>query len=447
MGLLALGINHKTASLELREKVAFTPEVLGDALREALREAGMNELAILSTCNRTEFYGFLPAQNGEALLAWLGRHQQIALSEISASIYQYENEEAVRHMMRVAAGLDSMVLGEPQILGQMKTAYSQAAEAGTLGPELERLFQITFAAAKQVRTDTSIGANPVSVGFAAVMLARQIFAELKDSEALLVGAGEMIELVGKHLYEQGVTRITVANRTLSRGLELAQQFGGRAITLEEIPDALVNADIVISSTASPLPIIGKGMVERALKKRRHKPVFMVDIAVPRDVEPEVAQLRDVYLYTVDDLQSVIEENIRSRQEAAVAAEDIVTQRASQFMVQKREQGAFSTLTTYRQQVEQLREQELQRALTTIRNGGDATEALERLSRNLTNKLLHAPSVALKKAAADGHMDKLGWAAELLGVNRDAASRQNSRSKTDAADATGPAKKQGNGDAA
>lgn len=418
MGLLALGINHKTASLDLREKVAFTPEALDAALREAVREAGLGELAILSTCNRTEFYGFLPQQNGEALLAWLGRHHQIPLSEISASIYQHENEEAVRHMMRVAAGLDSMVLGEPQILGQMKTAYAQAAEAGTLGPELERLFQTTFAAAKQVRTETAIGANAVSVGFAAVMLARQIFSDLRESEALLIGAGEMIELVGRHLYEQGVSRITVANRTLSRGLELAQQFGGRAVSLEEIPDALVNADIVISSTASPLPILGKGMVERALKKRRHRPIFMVDIAVPRDVEPEVAQLQDVYLYTVDDLQSVIEENMRSRQEAAHAAEEIVTARALQFMAQKREQGAFATLTTWRRQVESLREQELERARASIRRGVDPEEALERMSRNLTGKLMHAPSVALKKAAAAGEHEKLGWSAELLGVTDD-----------------------------
>ncbi len=418
MGLLALGINHKTASLDLREKVAFTPEAMTVALRDAVRDAGVKELAILSTCNRTEFYGVLPEQQGEALLAWLGRHHQIALSEISASIYQYQDEAAVRHMMRVAAGLDSMVLGEPQILGQMKTAYSQAAEAGTLGPELERLFQTTFSAAKQVRTDTSIGANPVSVGFAAVMLARQIFADLRESEALLVGAGETIELVGKHLFEQGVTKITVANRTLSRGLELAQQFGGRAITLEEIPDALVHADIVISSTASPLPILGKGMVERALKKRRHKPVFMVDIAVPRDIEPEVAELNDVYLYSVDDLQSVIQENMRSRQEAAVAAEGIVTNRAALFMTQRREQGAFSTVTAYRQQAEALREQELARALASLQKGADATETLERLSRTLTNKFLHIPSVALKKAAADGEFEKLAWAAELLGVSRD-----------------------------
>jgi len=417
MRLLALGINHKTASLDLREKVAFTPERLIEALREAVSEAGVSELAILSTCNRTEFYGHVPAQNGDALLAWLGRYHHIALGEISSSIYQYENEEAVRHMMRVASGLDSMVLGEPQILGQMKTAYSQAAAAGTLGPELERLFQTTFAAAKQVRTDTSIGANPVSVGFAAVMLAKQIFSDLRESEALLIGAGETIELVGKHLFEQGVKKITVANRTLSRGLELAQQFNGRAITLEDIPEALVHADIVISSTASPLPLLGKGMVESALKKRRHKPIFMVDIAVPRDVEPEVAELADVYLYTVDDLQSVIEENMRSRQEAAIAAEKIVMQRAAQFVSQKREQGAVSTLLAYRQGVESMRTLELERALAMLEKGGDAADVLQRFSRNLTNKILHAPSVALKKAAAEGAVEKLDWAAEVLGVNR------------------------------
>lgn len=415
MGLLALGINHKTASLDLREKVAFTPDSLAAALRAALQEAGVREIAILSTCNRTEFYGQADAASGEALMAWLARHRHLPLGEIAGCVYQHENEEAVRHMMRVASGLDSMVLGEPQILGQMKDAYMQAASAGTLGPSLERLFQATFSAAKQVRTDTAIGANPVSVAFAAVQLGRQIFADLADAEALLIGAGEMIELVGKHLYEQGVTKITVANRTLSRGFELAQQFNGRAITLEEIPEALVGADIVISSTASPLPILGKGMVERALKKRRHKPVFMVDIAVPRDIEPEVAQLQDVYLYTVDDLQSVVEENLRSRQEAAVAAEQIVIARAAQFMTQKREQGAATTVVAYRQQVEALRTAEVERALIGLRKGQDPQEVVERLSRALANKLLHQPSLALKKAAADGESEKLAWAAELLGI--------------------------------
>lgn len=415
MGLLALGINHKTASLELREKVAFTPERLEAALREACTQAGVQELAILSTCNRTEFYGQVPENGGEALLSWLSHHQHLPLSEISACLYQYEGEAAVRHMMRVAAGLDSMVLGEPQILGQVKTAYSQAAAAGTLGPELERLFQSTFATAKQVRTDTAIGANPVSVGYAAVQLARQIFSELRDSEALLIGAGEMIELVGKHLFEQGVTKITVANRTLSRGQALAQQFGGRAITLEEIPEALVHADIVISSTASPLPIVGKGMAERALKKRRHKPIFMVDIAVPRDIEPEVAELQDVFLYTVDDLRSVIDENIRSRQDAAHEAEIIVGECAQQFMLHKREQDAVSIMTSWRQQSDGVREQELLKALSSLKKGDDPAAVLERLSRQLMNKMLHAPTIAMKKAAAAGEKDKLNWAADLLGV--------------------------------
>jgi len=415
MGLLALGINHKTASLDLREKVAFTPEALDAALRAGLREAGLSELAILSTCNRTEFYAQLSAESGAALMGWLARHRHLALDEIAGSIYQYENEEAVRHMMRVAAGLDSMVLGEPQILGQMKTAYMQAAAAGSLGPALERLFQATFAAAKQIRTETAIGAHPVSVGFAAVRLARQIFANLQDSEALLIGAGEMIELVGKHLFEQGVTKITVANRTLARGLELARQFDGRAVSLEEIPDALARADIVISSTASPLPILGKGMVERALKKRRHRPIFMVDIAVPRDIEPEVAELGDVYLYTVDDLKSVVQENMHSRQAAAAAAEKLVIARAGQFMTQKREQGAAATVMAYRQQAESLRLQETQRALASLQKGADPAEVLERFGRGLTNKLLHAPSLALKKAAAAGEMEKLSWAAELLGL--------------------------------
>lgn len=415
MGLLALGINHKTASLALREKVAFTPEGLADALRAACADAGVTELAILSTCNRTEFYGLAPAAGAEALVAWLGRHRHLPLSELASSLYQYEDEAAVRHMMRVAAGLDSMVLGEPQILGQMKTAYSQAAEAGTLGPELERLFQSTFSAAKQVRTDTAIGANAVSVGFAAVMLARQIFSHLREAEVLLVGAGETTELVGRHLHEQGVKRITVANRTLTRGLALAEQFGGRAIALEDIPEALVQADIVIASTASPLPIIGKGMAERALKKRRHRPILMVDIAVPRDIEPEVGELQDVYLYSVDDLQSVIEENLRARQDAAREAETIVNERARRYMTQKREQGAVGTLTAWRQQGEALREQELARALAALQKGDDPAAVLERLSRGLTAKLLHAPTVALKKAAADDNPDKLRWAAELLGV--------------------------------
>lgn len=415
MGLLALGINHKTASLALREKLAFAPESLTAALQAALREAGPSELAILSTCNRTELYALLPDGGDDDLLPWLSRQRQLPLADIAGCFYRHEGEAAVSHMMRVAAGLDSMVLGEPQILGQMKTAYTQAAAAGTLGPQLERLFQGVFAAAKQVRSDTAIGANPVSVAFAAVMLARQIFAELRHSRALLIGAGEMIELVGRHLHEQGVAHITIANRTLSRAQALAEQFQGRAVALSDMPEVLAEADIVIASTASPLPILGKGMVERALKQRRHKPVFMVDIAVPRDIEPEVAALRDVYLYTVDDLQSVIDDNRRSREQAALAAEHIIMERAAQFMRQQREQAALSTLLAFRAQGELLRQQELERALALLQKGQPAEDVLARFSRNLTNKFLHAPSVALKQAAADGEQGKLAWAADLLGL--------------------------------
>lgn len=422
MGLLALGINHKTASLELREKVAFDPATLVDALREAVQQGEVPEIAILSTCNRTEFYCNAPDTGARALLAWFGRHRQLSLNELGKSLYHYEDGDAVRHMMRVAAGLDSMILGEPQILGQMKDAYAHAASAGTLGPELERLFQTTFSTAKQIRTETSIGANAVSVGYAAVSLARQIFSDLENNAALLVGAGETIELVGRYLLEQGVRRITVANRTLSRGLALAEQLGGRAIQLEDIPEALVQADIVICSTASPLPIIGKGMVERALKRRRHRPIFMVDLAVPRDIEPEVASLSDAYVYTVDDLQSVIDENLRARQEAARSAERIVEQRADQFLAQRREQDAAATITGFRQFLELLREQEVQKAMEALGRGGNPEEIMQRMARNLVNKLAHTPTIQIKKAAVAGDYDKLAWAAELLGVQPRAAAR-------------------------
>lgn len=416
MGLLALGINHKTATLELRERVAFTPERLLDALREGCAQGGVRELAILSTCNRTEFYCADPRVSGEGLVAWLGRHHQVPLADLSRFLYTFEDEQAVRHIMRVAAGLDSMVLGEPQILGQMKDAWGQAQQAGTLGPELDRLFQAVFACAKQVRSDTAIGANPVSVGFAAVMLARQIFTDLATKEALLIGAGEMIELVGKHLFEQGVGQITVANRTLSRGLALAEEFSGRAVTLDELPEALVRADIVISSTASPVPVVGKGTVERALRKRRHRPIFMVDIAVPRDIEPEVGELDDVYLYSVDDLQDVIAENIRSRQSAALEAERIVEARAAQFMAERRALDAVATLTAYREHTERLREQELEKALLQLQQGQNPEEVMQRLARNLANKLMHAPTVQLRQTAAEGRSDLLAYAARLLGVS-------------------------------
>lgn len=416
MAFLALGINHKTASVDVRERVAFTPEQLVEALQQLCRLTPSREAAILSTCNRSELYLEQDQLSADEVLRWLAEYHRLNLDELRACAYIHQDNDAVRHMMRVAAGLDSMILGEPQILGQMKSAYAVAREAGTVGPLLGRLFQATFSTAKTVRTDTAIGENPVSVAFAAVSLAKQIFADLHRSQALLIGAGETISLVARHLHDQGVKRIVVANRTLERASQLAEQFGAHAVLLADIPQELAHSDIVISSTASQLPILGKGAVERALKQRKHKPMFMVDIAVPRDIEPEVGELDDVYLYTVDDLHEVIEENLKSRQGAAQAAEELVSAGADDFMQRLRELAAVDVLKAYRQQAERLRDEELAKAQRLLAAGGSAEEVLAQLARGLTNKLLHAPSVQLKKISADGRYEALAVAQELFALD-------------------------------
>lgn len=416
MAFLALGINHRTASVDVRERVAFAPDRLHGALREACEQAGLHEVAILSTCNRMELYCVAEAGAASSLFGWLGRYHQMSVEQLAGAAYEFWDEQAVRHIMRVASGLDSMVLGEPQVLGQLKDAFATAQDAKTLGPYLGRLFQQAFSVAKQVRTDTDIGSNPVSVAYAAVSLARHIFSDLAESSALLIGAGETIELVARHLHEQGVRRIVVANRTAERANALAETFNGSAIALQDIPEALADADIVIASTASPLPIIGKGMVEKAMRRRRHKPVFMMDIAVPRDIEEAVGELPDVYLYTVDDLQQVVEENRKQRQVAATEAEHIVLQRAAIFMESLRGLDAASTIREYRARVEQLRDAEMEKALMQLRQGGEPGEVLQRLGHALVNKIMHQPSIALKKAAEEGRVDRLEWARDLLGLN-------------------------------
>ncbi|TRX75362.1 glutamyl-tRNA reductase [Pseudomonas mangiferae] len=421
MAFLALGINHKTASVDVRERVAFTPEQMVEALQQVCRLTPSREAAILSTCNRSELYLEQSEPDADEVLRWLADYHRLSPDELRACAYVHQDDEAVRHMMRVASGLDSMVLGEPQILGQMKSAYAVAREAGTVGPLLGRLFQATFSTAKSVRTDTAIGENPVSVAFAAVSLARQIFADLHRSQALLIGAGETITLVARHLHEQGIKRIVVANRTLERASLLAEQFGAHAVLLADIPQELAHSDIVISSTASQLPILGKGAVERALKMRRHKPMFMVDIAVPRDIEPEVGELDDVYLYTVDDLHEVVAENLKSRQGAAMAAEELVSAGAEDFMLRLRELAAVDVLRAYRQQAERLRDDELARAQRMLANGAAAEDVLAQLARGLTNKLLHAPSVKLKKISADGRFEALAVAQELFALDEGPAS--------------------------
>ncbi|BBB27525.1 glutamyl-tRNA reductase [Amphritea japonica] len=412
MALLALGINHKTASVSVREKVAFAPEQMAEALAQACDLAHLKEVAILSTCNRTELYCSTELEGTRALLEWLGSYHRLDPDELQSCSYAHWNQDAAQHMMRVASGLDSLVLGEPQILGQLKSCYAVSQDAGVVGAELARLFQQTFAVAKKVRTDTAIGENPVSVAYASVSLAQHIFSDLSQSKALLIGAGETIELVARHLSEAGVQQMIVANRTLVRAEALADEFNARAILLGDIPDALEDADIVIASTASQLPILGKGAVESALKKRKHRPIFMVDIAVPRDIEPEVAELDDVYLYTVDDLKEVIEENVRSRESAAREAETLVEVGAVEFMRQLRALGAVETVMALRQQTEQLRDAELEKALRQLSNGKSADEVLNNLARGLTNKFLHSPTVQLRKASAEGRDDYLEMAQDL-----------------------------------
>ena len=413
MALLALGINHKTAPVEVRERVAFAPEKLAQALHEAQQHARLSGVAILSTCNRTELYCSTTELEGtRALLEWLGRYHGLDVEELQRCSYAYWDDAAVRHMMRVACGLDSLVLGEPQILGQLKSAFSVSQAEGLVSVELGRLFRSTFTVAKDVRTQTAIGQNPVSVAYAAVSLAQHIFADLGKSRALLIGAGETIELVARHLKRAGVQQITVANRTLARALAVAEEFNGRAIELSQIPEELPQADILIASTASQLPILGKGAVEAALKKRKHRPIFMVDIAVPRDIEPQVGELDDVYLYTVDDLREVIEENQRERQNAARDAEGIIEAGAMDYMRRLRELEAVDTLTLLRQNAQETASQELEKAMRMLANGKSAEEVLQRLAHGLTNKLLHQPTVQLRRASAEGREDLLQLVQEL-----------------------------------
>lgn len=419
MTLYTLGINHTTAPVTVRERMVFAPEQVARALRELIRVSGVAEAAILSTCNRTELYCDLedPSQDRQ-VLAWLSDFHRFSHHEIEPYLYHHLHRNAVRHALRVACGLDSMVLGEPQILGQFKHAYQDASAAGTLGRHLNRLFQHAFAVAKRVRTDTAIGSSPVSVAFAAVNLAKQIFGELNEQSALLIGAGETIELAARHLKGSSIGHVVVANRSVERARRLAEQFAGEAIGLPDIVQALPRADIVITSTASPLPILGKGLVERALRRRRHRPIFMVDIAVPRDVEPEVGELDDVYLYTIDDLEEVIQEGLQSRREAAHQADEIIHAQVENFMAWLRSQDAVSTICAYRARANEERQAALAKATSMLRQGKSAEEVLQYLAHRLTNKLTHAPTHALHQAGREGDQALLEAARLLLNLPDD-----------------------------
>lgn len=444
MALVLLGINHNTANVALRERVAFPPEKMAEAMQGVTGLDNVGEVVIVSTCNRTELYvevdlGVPAADTGEGqvddavleaeqqrLLQWLAGYHGLDSAELGGSSYFYWREDVIRHLMRVACGLDSMVLGEPQILGQIKSAYAVANELGAAGPQLGRAFQEAFSIAKQVRTDTAIGENPVSVAYAAVTLAEQIFSDLGSLSALLIGAGHTIELVARHLRDKGVKRIVVANRTLENAVRLGSRFDGEGVLLSDIPERLETADIVVSSTNSQLPLLGKGAVERAIRKRRHKPMLLVDLAVPRDIEPEVGQIADAYLYSVDDIRDVIEDGVRSRHEAAEQAAAIIERGVEDYIRHVRSLNAIATLRAFRGRAETIREQELEKARRALEKGQPAAEVLESLSRGITNKLIHAPSVKMKHASAEGRDDLMRLTQELFELDDISAERGDGR---------------------
>jgi len=413
MALVALGLNHLTAPVALRERVAFPPEATSPALAELSAQPGVREAAILSTCNRTELYCTVEPGAEGVPAAWLHRHQELTRARVDEFLYLHHDADAVRHLFRVATGLESMVLGEPQILGQVKDAYAYAREAHTLKAPLERLFQNTFAVAKRVRSDTRIGANTVSVAFTAVRLAERVFADLREACVLLIGAGETIELAARHLTEAKVRRLIVANRTLDNAQTLATRFGGYAIALADLGKHLAEADIVIASTASREPVLSHAQVAAAIAARRRRPMFLVDIAVPRDIEPAVAELEDVYLYTIDDLRQVIDDNLRSRREAAREAEAMIELSVEHFMGWWRALDAHNPVVDLRRVAEASRDEALAKAQALLARGKSPQEALAFLANTLTNKLLHAPSANLRAAALRGDEELLRAAERLF----------------------------------
>lgn len=416
MSLLVLGINHKTATVDLREKVAFSAEQSRDALCQLKQKQLVQSGVILSTCNRTEIYCEVEQSNSAALIDWLHDFHGLEKDTLLSCIYSYHDSEAAKHLMCVASGLDSLVLGEPQILGQIKKAYAESLKLNAVHGSLDRLFQKTFTVAKRVRSETDIGGNAVSVAFAACSLARQIFESLEKSTVLLIGAGETMELVAKHIYEHNCQNIMVANRSRERAKLLADKYGADVISLEEIPEHIYKADIVISSTASPLPIIGKGMVEKALKARRYEPMLLIDIAVPRDIEQEVGDLNDAYLYTVDDLQSIVERNREQRKVAAILADVIVDEETEGFMNWMRSRTAVNCIKEYRTQSLALKEQLLTKSLHALSSGVDPASVLAELSHKLTNKLIHAPTQAMQDAAKRGDEQTLETLRQSLGLD-------------------------------
>ena len=400
MSFFALGVNHQTASVELREQVAFNPEKLKELLLEQSHDQTLNDMVVVSTCNRTEVYAM--AENADMVLEWLAEKNGIDVTQLSHHVYRHENADAVTHLMRVASGLDSLMLGEPQIMGQVKSALSISKESAVVSANLNRIFEYAFYAAKRVRSETAVGSHAVSMGYAVAQLALQVFSQPEKLTVMVVAAGEMNSLVAKHLAEMGVAKILICNRSRERAELLASEISHRVqveiIPFDQLSENLHRVDVISSCTGSLHQVIAYDDVKKALKQRRYKQMLMVDLAVPRDIEPKVEQLDGVYLYGVDDLQSVIDENLAQRRQAAVEAEVMVNQLATQLIVQQKVNQAGPVIKSYRDQGEQNKEQELKLALERLHSGEDAELVMQEFAHRLTQKLLHPTSLLLREVA-------------------------------------------------
>ncbi len=419
MSLLAFGVNHSTAPVEIQERVAFVKNGLNHALCDLSQQPGIDEAAILSTCNRTEIYCSLDSIDNTGPYDWFYNYHHLEEHRLRPYVHRYPDVNAVRHLLRVASGLDSMVLGETQVLGQLKQAYHSAVAAGSVGQLLSRLFQHSFHVAKEVRGNTAIGNHPVSVAFAAVRLARQFFGDLSKQTVLLIGAGETIGLVARHLHENGLRRMIIANRTVERSWHLANEYSGYAIPFADIPHHLVEADVIISATASQQPVLSRDAVAAAIRRRKRRLMFLVDTAVPRDIEPEVGDLDDVYLYTIDDLKDIVRDNLHARKQAAEQAEKIIDTQVDNFMDWLQSRNAVATIRALRRQAETIQRQVLETAQRRLQRGADPQTVLLETARILTKKLIHTPSVQLRVASIDGRDDLLAAVEELFALDTEA----------------------------
>jgi len=414
MNLACFGINYQTATLALRERFALSEANLTPALQDLQKQLGHEtEVVLISTCNRFELY--TSASDFSAVHAWIVNYFKLEREEFIPFLYTKTAKDLLEHAIRVASGLDSMVVGEAQILGQMKCAYAQGGQVGTVGQALGHLFPFVFAVAKRIRTETLIGQGSVSIAHTAVKVALQHFTSFDELKILLIGAGTTMMLVSKHLVDYDAKAVLLANRSLERAEDLAQRCNAHPILIRDIPEYLADIDLVISSTASQLPLLGKGMIERVMKQRSDRPLLIIDLAVPRDVEPEVAELANVTLCNIDDLQNLVETNKQERRTAVAEAEAIITEELGYFEVWQNALHSVPMICAYRQHMEKIRDQELTQALNELKLGRDPALVMQDFARKLTNKFIHHPSVEIRKASSDGRLDLLAWSQQLLGI--------------------------------